>query len=225
MTVTISGDINKGFRVDNAATEKTLSDILAYLTGKGIKTGILRDVENAADSFKTTGDASSKLSKSFLDLKKNSDFASRYAFENLIKKGGTAGTEVSDFGNVINATAQSFSESFKKIPYLGGVLGGTLGILGTGFGAMAGYAQNLLDHFGKLSTVGGDLGSSFLDINRSAAASAMTMNEFTSMIKQNSELFSSFGPTVGDTAKNFGKLSKGVRSFGNFELSNVYWCK
>lgn len=219
MTVIISGDINKGFRADNAATEKTLSDILDYLSNKGIKKGILKDVEKAADRFKDTGDASDKLKKSFLDLKKNADFASRYAFESFVKKGGTAGSEISDFGDMVNATGQSIGKSFKKIPYVGAVLGGTLGILGTGFGAMAGYAQNLLDHFTSLSTVGADLGGSFLDINRSAAASAMTMSEFTAIVKQNSELFSTIGPNIGSVSKNFGLLSKGVRSFNNFQLS------
>ena len=219
MTVIITGDINKGFRADNAATEKTLSEILDYLSNKGIKKGILKDVEKAADRFKDTGDASDKLKKSFLDLKKNADFASRYAFESFVKKGGTAGSEVSDFGDMVNATGQLISKSFKKIPYLGALLGGTLGVLGTGFGAMAGYAQNLLDHFTSLSTVGADLGGSFLDINRSAAASAMTMSEFTTIVKQNSELFSTIGPNIGSASKNFGLLSKGVRSFNNFQLS------
>ena len=58
MVVSVTGNTTQGFRIDNAATEATLQEILDFLTSKGVKKGLLKDVEKAADTFKGTATAS-----------------------------------------------------------------------------------------------------------------------------------------------------------------------
>lgn len=68
-----------------------------------------------------------------------------------------------------------------------------------------------LDTWRDLSSVGASFNNSIFDMMASSADSSMSLDEFASMVKNNSEVLSALGGTVTTGAKIFGNFSKSFR--------------
>lgn len=209
----VTGTIgNEHVELNNAATEATLRLILAGIQG----------------SSKSSADAISKFAKqSGLDpaavaaansgLKNVNTAATPTA--GIFKTIGTAGTEAATqirkldasisplIGQLLNGTAKA-SDAFKAFEQLPGIIG----IVATGFRRVAEYQEENMKVYQQISSAGASFGGSLTDLRQSALNTYMTLDQFSSLIKNNSDAFSMMGGTVNDGAKAFVQLSKSMIS-------------
>ena len=74
------------------------------------------------------------------------------------------------------------------------------------------YADGAVDQFRQLSSVGAGFNNSIFDMMTTAATAGMRLDEFYNVVQNNSEVLRMLGGTVTAGAKEFGNLSKGLRS-------------
>ena len=198
--------------LNNAATEATLRLILAGIQG----------------SSKASADAISKFAKqSGLDpaavaaassgLKNVSTAATPTAgiFKTIATAGTDAATQIRKLdasispliGQLLDGTAKA-SSAFKAFEQLPGIIG----IVATGFRRVAEYQEDNMKAYQQISAAGASFGGSLTDLRQSALNTYMTLDQFSSLIKNNSEAFSNMGGTVNDGAKAFVQLSKAMIS-------------
>lgn len=101
------------------------------------------------------------------------------------------------------ATASAAFATFKDMP-------GTLGVVMSAFSKVAAYQEANMKVYQQITTAGANLGGSLTDLRQSALNTYMTLDQFGSLIKNNSEAFSRMGGTVNDGAKAFVQLSKSM---------------
>ena len=69
-------------------------------------------------------------------------------------------------------------------------------IIGRVLEPIAGYLDDTMDTFRELRTIGGSLGNDLMEFRRSTAEMYLSMDEFTSFMKDNSESIAAYGGTV-----------------------------
>ena len=207
----VTGTIgNEHVELNNAATEATLRLILAGIQG----------------SSKASADAISKFAKqSGLDpaavaaansgLKNVNTAATPTAgiFKTIATAGTDAATQIRKLdasispliGQLLDGTAKA-SDAFRAFEQLPGVIG----IVATGFRRVAEYQEENMKVYQQISAAGASFGGSLTDLRQSALNTYMTLDQFSSLIKNNSEAFSNMGGTVNDGAKAFVQLSKSM---------------
>jgi hypothetical protein len=97
--------------------------------------------------------------------------------------------------------------AFSKIPVFGGMLS-------TVFGAVASAAEKSLKSFQDIASVGGAVTGGYNSIINSATAAGLTMDQFTGVVKKNSEGLALFGGSVGEGIKRFTNVSKQIQKSG-----------
>jgi hypothetical protein len=201
--------------LDNAATEATLSKLLSqtgtnsqYLRELARKAGV--DVKKINDAFEEIEQATVAATGSTKQLTDQQEKISRGfkttggiidAFgQKLIE--GTAKT--TDLYSALGKSAASFSD-------LGGGLGKVaagLGIFFEGLSRVAAFQQKNLESYQQISSAGVNFSGSLTDLRLAAANSYLTLDQFTNLMKSNSQTFAKMGLTVNDGAKAFAHLSK-----------------
>lgn len=91
-------------------------------------------------------------------------------------------------------------------------MGGTIGLVGAGFQKLAKFQEDQLKNYQEITRAGVSFGGSLTDMRMAASNMYLTMDQFTSLIKNNSESFAKMGGTADDGAKAFVTLSKALLS-------------
>lgn len=78
--------------------------------------------------------------------------------------------------------------------------------------SLAGYLDNTIDTFRRLSSVGAGFNNSMFDMISASANSAMEMNDFAQFVGTNSQTIRLLGGTVTEGAKALGEFSKELRN-------------
>ena len=220
MAEIVTGTIgNEDVELNNAATEVTLAKILSqtrvnsqYLRELAKKAGV--DVKNINDAFERNERAANAATKGTDALRERQEILSNSlkvsvsvldAFgQKLIE--GTAKT--TDLYSALGKSAASFSD-------LGGGLGKVaagLGIFFEGLSRVAAFQQKNLESYQQISSAGVNFSGSLTDLRLAAANSYMTLDQFSNLMKSNSQTFAKMGLTVNDGAKAFAHLSKELLS-------------
>ena len=208
---TVTGEWDgKPIELNDAATETTLKALLDAVkkggTGSGGSGGSgggsggdetakkLEELSNsgdaASDSLDDTSDAADNLSGSLWGATKRIGGA----FADLTTEFLVGGDSLSDF-------SQHFASLANEIPIIGGLLGGALQ-------TVTGLLDSQIDNYRELSNAGVSFGSSLFDAQRAAANTNLTLDQFSSVITNNSAAMAAIGGTAGAGAKVFTNISK-----------------
>jgi hypothetical protein len=202
--------------LNNAATESTLRQLLASSMGANKQT---------LDTLK--------------DLAKSAGVDTSIAEQNLDKLGAGAGNLDGDFGT-LQQSSKKVDINFKSMMVstgqliegtatlggilntLGGVLPGKLGFLIEMLGKAADFQDKSLQAYQKISDAGVHLAGDLIQIRISAAQMGLTLDQFTSLIKNNGPALASLGDTVDGGTKQFIKFSTAlIHSDAGRQLMNM----
>lgn len=116
---------------------------------------------------------------------------------------GALGAAVGVVGNFASAlaNASNMGELLEAVPIFGSVLG-----------KASGYFQKGADTFQQLSEVGAGFGQNLFELRNAAAQSGLTLEQFASVIGNNSTAIGLLGATTSEGAKRFGRVTKQLRS-------------
>ena len=207
MAVEIDIDGNR-VTLNDVATEETLRRVVDAIERQGGNSGgvgfVKEQVELTKKSNKQLSVSTTQLkglSKSADDLAEELDDAADSAggFGNKLmgfaQKIGDAAADVLKFaGNTAGAGLSmkevgGFAESMgNKLPIFGAALG-------TGAGVVIGHTANLADSFDQLTRTGATFTGNLFDIERAAANSYLSLEQFGGIIRENSASLAVFGGT------------------------------
>lgn len=83
------------------------------------------------------------------------------------------------------------------------------------------YADELLDTFRTLSASGASFNNNMLNMLNYSTESALSLEQFTSIVQDNTEILASHGGTVTEGAKRFAAMSKELRTGVGADLFNM----
>lgn len=104
------------------------------------------------------------------------------------------------FSKEILITNERLSDFTGYIPLLGGVIT-----------SVVQYGEHLVDTFRELSSVGASFNNNMFDVLRSSANASMNLDDFSSMVRNNSQELSRLGGTVTRGAQFIGEFSRDIR--------------
>lgn len=213
--MTVTGRIgNDNVFLENAATESTLREILKAIQsqdGQGIDS---EDLEEVLDRSNISEETVERANSALQGLVKVANLT-RDAFDGL--------NSAADFGRKVFDTTfdifETIRDSAGKSSDVFGLIarqGGIIGLFGAVMEKTAEYAEESLEAFRQLSRSGinfaGDLGL----MQRSAASVYLTLDQFTKLLKDNSEAFAKLGEGANRGAIEFVNMSQGFQSqFGS----------
>ena len=189
--------------LENAATEATLKLLLqaTLASTKEEKEAVAKMIEKAGLSPKTVEKThveltnlekkAAKLGGAYAGL----EYATNVLKERLLSVSNFAQTMISGSGQ-----ASNFFGTFAKFS-------GPVGLVATGFQLVASAQEAMLRSYQEMSGVGVNFGGSLTLMKIQTQAMGLTMDEFTALVKKNSEAMSKMGGGVSDNADAFTKLS------------------
>jgi len=191
----------------NAASEHTLNEILKIMkkyeklklggSGKDDKKG----GGNQKDGKPSPGDKQEEDEK-----KKSASLLSKMGSTVKGVTGGLVGLGegitdiISKFANVGDSLTNA-AGVFSKIP-----------IVGSAFSAVAGASESVVKSYQDAASAGATFGGSVTKFAGAASAAGMTMEQFGSFIRSNTEAMIGFGGTTEEGAKRFTQVSRAVRA-------------
>jgi hypothetical protein len=201
---------NEDVELNNAATEATLRLLL-----EGIK-GSSKSAADAISKFaKQSGLDPAAVAAATAGLKNVSTAASPTA--GIFKGLGTAGSETTNqmksLGQSITPLIQQLVDGTAKASDAFGAfsnLPGVLGIVATNFKRVAEYQEKNMEIYQQITSAGANFGGSLTDLRQAALNTYMTLDQFGSLMKNNSEAFTRMGGTVNEGAKAFVSFSKNL---------------
>jgi hypothetical protein len=110
---------------------------------------------------------------------------------------------IQEMANVGDSTTAA-AAALGHIPVVGGLLAGV-------FGAVASASENVVKSFQTAASVGATFGGSVQAMSAAAGGAGMTLDQFSNLIKNNSESLMLLGGTTEEGAKQFSKLAKGIQ--------------
>lgn len=227
----VTGSIgNEAVELNNAATEATLRLLLqSSLTAN----------KQSVDEIKKLASKTFKIDEKSLErfdsaLKKSSDSSSLltsslgFVGGGFKLLGGTVGvvegslTKLNDiFGSVFKSMAEGggkVSDLTKPLE----MLPGPFGALGKVVNSLIQYQERNLAVYQQLSDSGIKFGGNLTQMRLAAQSTYMTLDDFTKVMKANSETFAKMGTTVDGGAKAFVNLSNTLlKSEAGTELRNL----
>ena len=189
---------------ENAASERTLRDILKAVGGK-TPTG----QQGGGGGGGAPSKEASKASKNFAD-KTNDASKEVEGFGSRLSSiaGGILNTLVAGVGAVVGSGAglakelafggQQLSDFTKHLPI-------------PGLGMLSEVLDGQINSFRQLTQTGASFGNNMFEITRIAGQAAIPQQDFIELVSQQSESLRIFGSTVGDGARRFAGLSKELR--------------
>lgn len=90
-------------------------------------------------------------------------------------------------------------------------------IVGSLLGAMAGYLDKSVDAFRELSAVGAGFNNDIVAMRRAAAQNGLTLEEFSTLVRNNTQTFAKFGGTVTQGVQRFTAMNNALKDTGTFE--------
>jgi hypothetical protein len=195
----VTGSIgNEYVELNNAATEVTLKQLLAAVQKQGGSTGAVGSTAGAAgvnaaavEAAKASTKAQNELAEKAINLKKTfSELAA-----GMMQLGG----------KLLDGTDKSSDlfSAFERLP-------GVAGMVASGFAKVARFQEENLDAYQKITDAGVSFGGSLTDMRTAAASTYMTLEQFSGLMKRNSETFAKLGGTVDQGARAFVGLSNSL---------------
>lgn len=197
-------------RLDNAATEATLKDLVAAVNKMSTSSG----KDGGGKKVKTLHE---KLTESSDNVE---DFGDATA---------NAGEDVAEFGSKVGGAAKAvggfFFNSLKNLT-VGAVsfaadlatsgnrltdVAETLPLIGSYLTPLTNIIDANIDAYREMSASGASFGNSMLEMRLAATTAGLGLEQFKSMITENSETLAVFGSNVSDGARRFSNLSRGIR--------------
>lgn len=204
----VTGSIgNNPVKLNNAATEATLRQLLQAVVAAGTKnTSALNALaQNSglnANAIQQANQAVGQLQPQMNALGKASFMlgATFGQVENTLKT-------VWDSGEKLAAGTAQASGLFEN---LGKILPGPIGAVATGLGKLANFQEELLVQYQSLTKSGANFGGSLTDMRMAASQTYMTMQEFTQVITANSTTLAKMGGSVDQGARSFVTMSNSL---------------
>lgn len=188
VTVRGGGSID-GAEFTNAATEATLLRLLDALKGK--KDG-------------TSGQEAKLKELANKALKENTG---------LINDSSSSYTDANKNLGGMSSAAKNATSSISKLGEIGSTLASGVFSAAVSAGTLlTKFFTDSLDAFRETSSVGATFNNDLILLRKTAAEAAMPLDEFTSMIKNNSSLLAALGGTVTQGSSDFAKMSKDLRT-------------
>lgn len=189
---------------ENAASERTLREILKALGGK-TPTG---QTGSAGGGGVETGKASENMKKLAKNTKDASEEVESFGGKLASITGGIFNSLIAGLGAVVGALpglatelafgGQQLSDFTKHLPI-------------PGLTMLSGLLDGQVNSFRQLTQTGASFGNSMFEITRIAGEAAIPQQQFIELVSQQGESLRIFGSTVGDGAKRFASLSKELR--------------
>ena len=109
------------------------------------------------------------------------------------------------------------SKLFDTFSYISGTaLGTTFSLLTTAGASFYDFIKDGYTAFQETSQVGAAFNNDLFELRRTAAEALIPLDEFTTLIKKNSETFARFGSNVSEGANNFAGVTHALKyEFGN----------
>jgi len=208
---TVTGEWDgKPIELNDAATETTLKALLDAVKnggggGRGGRGGggggsgsdtakKLEELSNATDNTADSMEDAAEDVNTFGSSLKGAASRIGGAFADLTTEFLVGGDSLSDF-------SQHFASLANEIPIIGGLLGGALQ-------TVTGLLDSQIDNYRELSSAGVSFGASLFDAQRAAANTNLTLDQFSSVITNNSAAMAAIGGTAGEGAKVFTNISR-----------------
>ena len=197
----VTGSIgNEYVELNNAATEATLKQLLAAVQRQGGTTaaGKTATAAGGAGVSEASIAAAKASAKSLQDLaQKGDDLKKTYI---ALKDGMMELT-----GKLLQGSSNSSDlfSAFEKLPGAAGLVAGM-------FAKVARFQEENLGAYQKITDAGVSFGGSLTDMRTAAASTYMTLDQFTGLMKRNSETFAKLGGTVDQGARAFTGLSNSL---------------
>jgi len=207
MAVEIDIDGNR-VTLNDVATEETLKRLLDVMERQGGNSSGVSLVRDAAQTVTDTTKANKKLKVELNGLTKSAD--------DLAEELDDAADSAGGFGNKLMGMASKISDAAADvIKFAGNTAGAGLSMkevggfaesmgqklpifgaaLGAGAGVVIGHTANLADSFDQLTRTGAAFSGNLFDIERAAANSYLSLEQFGGIIRENSASLAVFGGT------------------------------
>ena len=207
MAVEIDIDGNR-VTLNDVATEETLKRLLDVMERQGGSSSGTSFVKEASAGLKETAKGSKKLKVELQGLTKSAD--------DLAEELDDAADSAGGFGNKLMGMASKISDAAADvIKFAGNTAGAGLSMkevggfaesmgqklpifgaaLGAGAGVVIGHTANLADSFDQLTRTGAAFSGNLFDIERAAANSYLSLEQFGGIIRENSASLAVFGGT------------------------------
>jgi len=111
--------------------------------------------------------------------------------ENLVKSLYSLGAATAITGTKISDFYATFENVFKNIPFLG-LVGSAFGVLSNVFK----YQEQLLEFFQQIAKSGATFSGSLFDMKAAASRAYMSIQDFATIVKSNSDVFATMSGTV-----------------------------
>jgi hypothetical protein len=235
----VTGDIGgQPVQLNNAATEATLRQLLNSMTliaqKLGVDTKRQAEMEKEMNKFFNQLDKTNKAAKNAEKLKQteaealNRSNAQRQREQELALKSEKVTQAVADglglvadksmeYANKLTSVMSSFANMgnsfsgaasvFNNIPIVGGLLSNV-------FGAVAGAADKLQKSFIEAGSVGATFGGSIRNMVAYASQAGLTFEQFSQVIKNNSEDLVRLGGSTTEGAKRLSQLAVSLKKSG-----------
>jgi len=214
---------NDQISLDNAATESTLSKLLASNQANqsilklmaeqmGVKTQTIESFSNAAYSAESLS-KSTKSASGTLDGLGTAGIGVAKSFYNIDR------TITPLVSKLIEGTA-----SIKDVTDVFGKLNPVIGIATTLFGRLVEFQEKNLEVYQQISNSGVSFSGSLTDLRMAAANSYVTLDQFAKILTSNQDAFLRIGGSVNEGAVAFSKFSHNFISgdLGNQMMSLGY---
>jgi len=210
--VDVTGRIgSEQVELNNAATEATLRMLLAATLSAN-----KQNHDDIAKMAKQAGLDPAAVAAANANLNKVADTGKKTegAFYTL---GLGTGVAVEGFKKLDTALTPLISQLLAGTDKASVVFGtlekfaGPLGLVVNIFGRLAKFQEDGLESYQKMSSAGVAFGGSLTDMRTAAASTYMTLDQFTSVMKNNSEAFAKMGGTADQGAKAFTNLSSSLQ--------------
>ena len=187
--------------LNNLATEATLRQLLSQSAAAG---------QNTANSVRGLAQQAG------LNLNNAQQQIGTFGKTVAVVGGGIGGLNVASnalnrgmnatIGTVQNLTsgAGNTSEVFASIAQIGG----PIGLVASGMAHLAKFQEQMLQSYRQMSASGVNFGGSLTEMRLAASRTYMTLDQFTNIVKNNSEAFARMGGTAEEGAKSFIKVSQ-----------------
>ena len=207
--------------LENAATETTLQLLVQAVNASNPNRGRAAQIQKMYDEAlaKTVKSKAKELKLLQEEEKAREDLNKALDEETERRKKIVA--ELQNFSELLGrGVGAAFATATPKITDFTDALNG-LPLVGPIFTALGRAVQGQLDAFRQLTSTGADLGGSLTDVRMSAAAAGLGLDDYVSIITQNSDVFTRLSGNVATGARVFREVSGAIqRNFGS-QLANL----
>ena len=196
----------------NASSEHTLNEILKILKKfdkQKLGGGSKDDKKGGGKKDGKDGKPTPEDKKEEEEKKKSTSSLSKMGSVVKSVAGGLVG-----LGEGITNTISKFANVGDSMTAAAGIFS-SIPIVGGAFAAVAGAAESVTKSFQDAAAGGATFGGSVNRFAGAASAAGMTMEQFGSFLRSNTEAMIGFGGTTEEGAKRFTQVSKAVRSAGS----------